>query len=126
MKQTLYLSVQETLHLHENLIDRFGGPSGVRDLGLLESSLSRPQSGYYKSLSTQAAALFQSLCLNHCFVDGNKRVAFAATAIFLRLNGYQLRVSAKEGEKFITVNIIKEKTSLEDITQWLESKMLKK
>ena len=47
----------------------------------------RPRSGYYKSLSEQAAALLQSLCQNHAFIDGNKRVAFALTAIFLRMNG---------------------------------------
>jgi death-on-curing protein len=94
----LYLSLQETLELHEQLILRFGGPAGVRDMGLLESALIRPQTGYYETLSMQAAAMLQSLCQNHCFVDGNKRVAFAATAIFLRMNGYRLSVKAERRE----------------------------
>jgi len=94
---TLFPTLQETLELHDQLILRFGGSKGVRDLGLLESALVRPQSGYYDTLSMQAAALLQSLCQNHCFVDGNKRVAFASTAIFLRMNGYRLSVKPDDG-----------------------------
>ena len=124
MKQTVfYLTLQETLELHEQLILRFGGPAGVRDMGLLESALIRPQSGYYETLSMQAAALLQSLCQNHCFVDGNKRVAFAATAIFLRMNGYRLRVQADEGETFLIDHVIQRKIAVEDIATWLESIM---
>lgn len=124
MKQpVLYLTLQETLELHEQLILRFGGPSGVRDMGLLESALVRPQSGYYETLSMQAAALLQSLCQNHCFVDGNKRVAFAATAIFLRMNGYRLNVRADEGEAFLVDQIIRGRIAIEDIATWLESIM---
>ena len=106
----LYLTLQETLELHEHLIRRFGGPAGVRDMGLLESALIRPQTGYYETLSMQAAALLQSLCQNHCFVDGNKRVAFAATAIFLRMNGYRLSVKADDGETFFSQSCYPEET----------------
>jgi death-on-curing protein len=63
-------------------IDRFGGASGLRDRGLLESALYRPQSGYYDGLDQMAAALLESLLINHPFVDGNKRVAFFATDVF--------------------------------------------
>ena len=119
----LYLTLQETLELHEQLILRFGGPTGVRDMGLLESALIRPQTGYYETLSMQAAALLQSLCQNHCFVDGNKRVAFAATAIFLRMNGYRLSVKADDGETFLVNQVIQKKIAIEDIATWLESRM---
>ena len=119
----LYLTLQETLDLHEQLILRFGGPAGVRDMGLLESALIRPQTGYYETLSMQAAALLQSLCQNHCFVDGNKRVAFAATAIFLRMNGYRLSVETDDGETFIVSHVIQKKIAIEDIATWLESRM---
>jgi len=121
----LYLSLQETLELHEQLIIRFGGLAGVRDMGLLESVLIRPRTGYYETLSLQAAALFQSLCQNHCFVDGNKRVAFAATAIFLRMNGCRLRVEADDGERFLVDHIIQKKVVIEDIATWLEGRMQK-
>ncbi len=125
MKITLYPTLSETLELHTRLIDRFGGKDGVRDLGLLESALSRPQTGYYKSLSLQAAALLQSLTQNHAFIDGNKRVAFATTAIFLRMNGYRLKVDADNGESFLINEVIKKKISIEIISQWLEKHMKK-
>ena len=75
-----HLSVDEVLALHERLVERFGGRRGIRDPGLLESALYRPQTGYYSDLAEMAAALFESLLMNHPFVDGNKRVAFFATA----------------------------------------------
>ncbi len=125
MKQpVLYLTLRETLELHEQLISRFGGLEGVRDLGLLESALIRPQTGYYESLSMQAAALLQSLCQSHCFADGNKRVAFAATAIFLRMNGYRLSVNTEEGESFIVESVIQDRIPIEEITYWLERRMI--
>jgi len=124
-KTTLFPSLQETLELHEQLILRFGGSTGVRDLGLLESALLRPQTGYYDTLSMQAAALFQSLCQNHCFVDGNKRVAFASTAIFLRMNGFRLSLKADAGELFLVEQIIKKRSAIEEIVAWLEDCMVK-
>jgi death-on-curing protein len=122
---TLFLTLQETLELHDQLILRFGGSKGVRDLGLLESALVRPQTGYYDTLSMQAAALLQSLCQNHCFVDGNKRVAFAGTAIFLRMNGFRLSVNPDDGESFLIDQVIQKKIAIEEIATWLESRMKK-
>jgi len=116
----LYPTLEETLLLHKRLIERFGGKPGVRDLGLLQSALARPQTGYYGSLSLQAAALLQSLALNHAFIDGNKRVAFAQTAIFLLLNGQRLKVEADNGESFLILKVIEEKVDLQVIAEWLE------
>jgi len=73
--------------MHGVLINKFGGSSGIRDQGALEAALLRPQSGYYPDLIAEAAALFESLAVNHPFVDGNKRIAFAAMDTFLRING---------------------------------------
>jgi death-on-curing protein len=123
MKTVLYPSLSETLELHVRLIERFGGKKGVRDMGLHESALMRPQTGYYKSLSLQAAALLQSLTQNHSFIDGNKRVAFAASAIFLRMNGYRLKVDADNGESFLINRVIKNKADIEEIVTWLEKHM---
>ena len=86
--RVLHLSVDEVLAIHGRLLDTFGGPPGVRDPGLLESALFRPRTGYYRDLAEMAAALFESLIMNHPFIDGNKRVAFFATDVFLRLNGW--------------------------------------
>lgn len=125
MKTTLYSTLAETLALHERLIERFGGMPGVRDLGLLESTLMRPQTGYYKTLSLEAAALMQSLAQNHSFIDGNERIAFATTAIFLRMNGYRLIVDADNGESFLIDKVIKLKVPIEEIADWLEEHMKK-
>ena len=120
MKETLYPTLEEALYLHDLLIQRFGGAHGVLDKGSLESALARPRSGYYRSVSEQAAALMQSLAMNHPFVDGNKRVAFALTAIFLKLNGLSLKVDAKSGVYFVEVTLIKERAPLSVITFWIE------
>jgi death-on-curing protein len=85
-----YLSIDEILVLHKKLIDEFGGHHGVRDPGALESALIRPQLGYYDTIQQQAAAMIESLVNNHPFMDGNKRIAFFGTDVFLRLNGYFL------------------------------------
>ena len=125
MKTILYPTLAETLELHVRLIERFGGKVGVRDMGLLESALMRPQTGYYKSLSLQAAALLQSLTQNHGFIDGNKRVAFATSAIFLRMNGYRFKIDVNRGEIFIIDRVIKSKADIDEIATWLEKHMMK-
>jgi death-on-curing protein len=79
--------------MHTVLIRRYGGAPGVRDPGALEAALFRPQTGYYEDIVAEAAALFESLAINHPFVDGNKRVAFAAVDVFLRINGWRLQRS---------------------------------
>jgi death-on-curing protein len=73
-----YLTVAEVLAMHDDQIKRYGGHPGIRDPGLLEAALYRPQTGYYADLIEEATALWESLSQNHPFVDGNKRTAFAA------------------------------------------------
>lgn len=85
-----YLTVPDVIAIHSILIQRYSGTHGIRDPGALESALFRLQSGYYVDVVAEAAALMESLAINHPFVDGNKRVAFAATDIFLRINGYRI------------------------------------
>jgi death-on-curing protein len=85
-----YLTVQDALAIHAVLIQRHGGDAGLRDAGALESALFRPQTGYYADLIAEAAALMESIAMNHPFMDGNKRVAFAAADVFLRINGWKL------------------------------------
>ncbi|MFM8766772.1 MAG: type II toxin-antitoxin system death-on-curing family toxin [Rubrivivax sp.] len=86
-----YLTVADVLGLHMVLLKRYGGASGLRDPGALEAALFRPQTGYYADIMAEAAALMESLAINHPFLDGNKRVAFAAVDVFLRINGWRLR-----------------------------------
>jgi death-on-curing protein len=87
---TCYLTLAEVVAMHTDLIERYGGAPGLRDLGLLDAALYRPQSGYYQDIVEEAAALWESLDQNHPFIDGNKRSAFAATHAFLFVNGLTL------------------------------------
>jgi death-on-curing protein len=89
-----YLDMQDVLALHYRQLERFGGAPGVRDAGLIEAALARPQSGYYRDPIEEASALWESLTMNHGFVDGNKRVGFAATYVFLRINGLAITASS--------------------------------
>lgn len=98
---TDYLAVIEVLAIHEDQIERYGGAHGVRDPGLLEAALYRPQTGYYADLIEEAAALWESLAQNHPFIDGNKRTAFAVTYTFLVINGAVLQADPDETYDFI-------------------------
>ena len=86
-----HLTVADVLGMHTVLMQRYGGAMGVRDPGALEAALFRPQTGYYKDIVAVAAALLESLAINHPFVDGNKRIAFAAADVFLRINDWRLQ-----------------------------------
>ncbi|WP_215857177.1 type II toxin-antitoxin system death-on-curing family toxin [Acidithiobacillus ferridurans] len=86
-----YLTVADVLGMHTVLIQRYGGALGLRDPEALEAALFHPQTGYYNDILAEAAALLESLAINHPFVDGNKRIAFAAADVFLRINGWHLR-----------------------------------
>jgi death-on-curing protein len=120
VKPTLFPTLEEAIKLHDLLIERFGGEPGVRDMGLLESALGRPRTGYYASLSLQAGALLQSLARNHAFLDGNKRMAFALCAVFLRMNGCRLVVEPDDGEAFLVQEVIAGHAELAVIADWLE------
>lgn len=124
-KAVAFLSRDETLEIHRALLERFGGPSGVRDTGLLESALFRPRTGYYADLAEMAAALFESLIMNHPFVDGNKRVAFFATDVFLRLNGYKLKVDAKKAHRFLIGLLEKDCCSYDRLLPWIRKHAVK-
>lgn len=121
----LFLSVDEALAIYEGLIARFGGRPGVRDPGLLESALYRPQTGYYADLAEMAAALFESLIMNHPFVDGNKRVAFFATDLFLRLNGWKLRVDPDEAHRLLIGLLERRECDLEHLLPWIRSSLVR-
>jgi len=93
-----FLSLDEVLELHADQISSFGGTPGVRDEGLLESALAQPQATFggdflHPTISEQAAAYLYHIAMNHPFIDGNKRRAFAVTDTFLRLNACTLNLT---------------------------------
>ncbi|PCI06666.1 MAG: type II toxin-antitoxin system death-on-curing family toxin [Gammaproteobacteria bacterium] len=117
----MVLSVDEVLEIHSALIIRFGGTDGRRDKGLLESTLFRPQTGYYADLVEMKAALFESSMNNHPFIDGNKRFAFFSTNVFLRLNGYKLSVKPKTAYTFLMELFDANTCDLIHLTPWIHS-----
>ena len=96
-----YLTLDDALYIHAEQLRLFGGAEGVRDLGLIVTVLLRPQTGYYPDLVEQAAALWESLAMNHGFIDGNSQVAFACLDIFLGLNGARLEADPYQVIAFI-------------------------
>ena len=118
---TDYLTLIEVLAIHEDQIERYGGAVGVRDRGLLEAALFRPQTGYYTDLIAEAAALWESLAQNHPFIDGNKRAAFAATYTFLAINGARLMVDADETYTFISSLYASGTFEFEQLERWMRT-----
>ena len=120
-----FLTLDEVLAIHARLIEAFGGPAGVRDLGLLESALYRPRSGYYRDLAEMGAALFESLIMNPPFIDGNKRVAFFATDVFLRLNGWKLDVESTGAHALLIDLLAKGKCDVEHLLPWIRESIVR-
>jgi death-on-curing protein len=116
---TDYLTVVELLAIHADQIDRYGGSHGVRDLGLLEAALYRPQTGYYVDLIEEAAALWESLAQNHAFIDGNKRVAFAGMYTFLAINGARFTAGAQETYDFVAGLYEANQFRFDQLVPWL-------
>ena len=119
----LFLTPEQVLFIHSRLIQETGGAHGVRDLSMLLSALGRPQASFegndlYSDIYSKAAALMDSLIRNHSFIDGKKRTAIPAAALFLHLNGVSLVVSNEEMVRF-TLLCARSKVTLEEISAWL-------
>lgn len=124
MKNINYITLDVVLAIHDDMIERYGGSFGIRDLGLLQSALARPQSSFanqdlYPSILEKAAALFHSLIFNHAFLDGNKRTAMSTTARFLYINGFELAVKEPEFVVF-PLRVENKHLPLEEIAEWLK------
>jgi death on curing protein len=115
-----YLTLAEVYQMQHRLVELFGGLHGVRDQVAVEAAVFRPRTGYYNSIEEEAAALMESLGNNHGFIDGNKRIAFTATDVFLRRNGYYIEVGAKAGFDFISGSMEKHQFRFAQILDWLQ------
>ena len=121
MPDRIYLTVAEVMAIQQLQIEEYGGVHGVRDKGLLESAVFRPQVGYYANAAEEAAALMESLANNYTFFDGNKRVAFAATHTFLLLNGYDLAIDPNSVYTFMMDSIANSEFRFSKILGWINS-----
>jgi len=120
-----YVYPQQILYLYQQISRQLGGTIGLRDQGLLESAVYRPQATFggrdlYPNLFSKTAALGHSLIANHPFVDGNKRVGYAAMRLMLRLNGRDLSASTDAKVTFV-VAIASGKMTEQAIADWLKA-----
>jgi death-on-curing protein len=119
MAERVYLTVAEVIAIHHHQIEEYGGVHGLRDQGALESAVFRPQTGYYSDLSEEAAALLESLVNNQAFLDGNKRVGFAAAHTFLLVNGFDLDVGGRAALEFIMKTLAEGKFRFALLHDWI-------
>jgi death-on-curing protein len=117
----LFIAMQDIMLMHGVLINRFGGSPGLKDKANLEAALMRPQSGYYPDVISQAAALFESLIINHPFIDGNKRIAFAAMDTFLRINNKRLKTDSMEAYRQIMHMFKVQELNFAQVDAWLRT-----
>lgn len=121
MAETYYLDMEDVLRIHARQIEEFGGAKGERDPGLIEAALQRPQSGYYRDIIEEAAALWESLTMNHGFIDGNKRVGLACTYSFLGVNGIRINASVDDLIAFILSNLEAGTFNKDVLDEWLRA-----
>lgn len=119
-----YLTPEQVLFIHSRVIAETGGIHGVRDLGLLESAVARPQATFdgkelYADVFIKAAALMDSLVNNHPFADGNKRTGVMSAGLFLLINEYKLK-SSSAGMVDITMRVAMKKVTIEKLAQWMK------
>jgi len=129
-EQIAFLTVEQVVLLHEESIRRYssGESAALRDPGLLESAVMNPRQTFggdylYDSLAAMSAAYLIGLCQNHAFENGNKRVAFAACATFLRLNGWQLTLTQDEAVD-LTLRVAERRIDRDEVVAVLEGKAL--
>lgn len=119
-----YIEINDVYQIHEEILKVSKGKVGVRDFALLHSAIERPKATFsgedlYPTVFIKAAALLQSLCLNHAFYDANKRTAWGTTKWFLSLNGYNLATNIKEAADFM-VHVDKDKPEFKEIVDWIK------
>ncbi len=120
-----FLALPDVMFLHKRLLEETGGGAGLRDIAGLESALAQPQMTFggeelYPDITEKASALMFSLLLNHPFVDGNKRVGYAAAELFLWLNGYELQVNIDTAEE-VVLSLAAGNVEREALTAWIQA-----
>lgn len=120
-----HVDIADALKVHEAVIKRAGTKASVRDFSLLHSAVERPKATYggrdlYPTIFAKAAALLQSLCMNHPFTDGNKRTSWAVTHKFLWMNDLRLKSTRYEAADFM-VMVDNKKPELKEIASWLKA-----
>ncbi|HEX5281764.1 MAG TPA: type II toxin-antitoxin system death-on-curing family toxin [Micropepsaceae bacterium] len=121
--------MDEAYAAHEFVLARYGGLTGTRDRGALESALARPYCGYYLRIEKKAAALVQSITMNHGFVDGNKRTALMMLGILLSRSGYALvfptTASMNQQLEAMVLAVAEHEIDFDGIAAWIKARLIK-
>ena len=119
-----YLNINQVLAIHSEVIEQAGGSRGIRDIGLVDSAVARPQATFggkdlYPDIFSKAACLGHSFIRNHPFVDGNKRTGYMSMRLFLNINGYDIKAHEDEKYKFV-IEIAEKERDEKSIAEWLK------
>ncbi len=124
------IELKDVLNIHHILIDKFGGSKGVRDIGSLESAINRPFATFdnqelYPTPADKAAAILESILINHPFVDGNKRTAYVLMRLILF--EHDLDITANQDEKYsMVISCTTGVMRFDDIKNWIQPRLKKK
>lgn len=126
MTEIIFLDLEDIIKIHEIAIQKYGGRPGVRDFNLLLSAIYQPQQTFegkyvYDSICKMAAVYAYHLAENQPFIDGNKRTAFAASVIFLRLNDYRLNATNDEVYQLF-IDLADRRISKENFLKWYDER----
>lgn len=124
MPHANFLTLEQVLAIHDDQIERYGGSHGIRDLGLLEAAIARPQSTFdgkdlYPNIFLKAAVVMQGVISNHPFLDGNKRTGSVSAARFFFINGYDLVVGQKELVR-VVLKVRSKEVVVQKLASWLK------
>lgn len=119
-----YLTADDIVYIHDKIVEEIGGSLGIREFGLLESIVNKPNSGFggqdlYPTVFDKAATLYEALCNYHVFIDGNKRTAALVAYRFLSINGHELTASNKQLQDY-TLYIATHNPDLADVAAWIK------
>jgi death on curing protein len=123
-------TLEDVLRLHDRQIEKYGGSSGVRDMGLLESTLAQPQATFmgellHPTFATQAAAYLYHIAKHHPLIDGNKRTAFATMDAFIRMNGDYLTLTPTQAYELV-IQVAQSDITKAELTAKLEGTIVPK
>ena len=122
------IDIHDVIRIQELLIDNFGGSKGIRDWGLLESAISRPFQTFdmvdlYSNPIEKAAALIESILINHAFVDGNKRIGYVLMRLLLMEFGFDIIATEEEKYDFV-IKIAEGKYHHTEIVEWINNQII--
>ena len=121
----MQLSTDDLLTIHQRIIDKLGGTSGLRDPGMLQAIVSKPNASFggdelYPDIPAKAAALYEAVINYHVFIDGNKRTSVIALGLYLEQNGFDLTATNDEIEKY-TIRVATSQPNLADVAIWIRN-----